>query len=124
MAITRNKKDSFVQIDTSTKQVADIIPPKAGDKPDNKPSAQEKKVKTGFWATTIAEIAKVEWPTWQYVSRWASIIIIFTALISSFLGFFDHIFVGGIKYIECTSQTSDVNYSECGDKFFKYVTFR
>lgn len=124
MAITRTKKDSLVETKLSEKIVTDI---KTTDKETEKnvePKATKTK-KPGFIATTIDELRKVRWPSWQYVLRWSGVIILFTFVFSVSLGFFDHAFTGGIKFVDCTSpQSRNQSIQSCGIELGEFLTFR
>jgi hypothetical protein len=54
-------------------------------------------------------------------------VIIFTVLISLFLGFFDHVFNAGIDFVDCTSPQArgqDTTLEQCGRELGDNLTFR
>jgi preprotein translocase SecE subunit len=127
MPISRSKKDSLVDTQISENVVSDIkteVIKAGGDKGDAKKS-QTKAKKTGFITTTIDELKKVNWPGINYVLRWSGVIIMFTVVVALTLGFFDHLFTGGIKFVDCTSPTGQNQpVKQCGDNLVLYLTFR
>lgn len=127
MPISRTKKDSLVESQLSGKVISDIK--EESPKPEVKETVAEKKVKVekkpGFLRTTFEELRKVDWPSFGYVVRWSSVIILFTIFVALFLGFFDHIFTGTVKFIDCTSiEGRNQNVRDCGVEFGEYITFR
>jgi preprotein translocase SecE subunit len=127
MAITRNKKDSLVDTQMSENVVVDIKPGTTGlkeEQPDT-PKAEKNQKKPGFIRTTIEELKKVQWPSFSYVIRWSGIIIMFTVVISLSLGFFDHLFTGSIKFVDCSSPIGQNQpLQKCGENLVTYLTFR
>lgn len=121
MAIARSKKDAIVDAQIDKKD----IKTKGGK---DLPKKVEKK--KGFIASTIDELKKVEWPTWNYTVRWTSVIIVFTIAISLFLGFVDNVFTGGLKFVDCTTElTQDDDPDDnvlrgCTQDLFEDLTFR
>ncbi len=126
MAITRNKKDSLVDVALTADKVLGDDKKSIGNKLGtqiNKPYKEAKK--PGFIKTTIEELRKVNWPGLSYVLRWSSIIILFTVLVSLSLGLFDHIFTGGMKFVDCTSPSGrKQTVQSCGQELSEYLTFR
>jgi len=125
MAITRTKKGSLVDTKIEDKSLD-----------DKKPIIEEKKVETslenkikpkkkGFIGTTIDELKKSEWPSFNYVLRWSAVIVLFTAVFSVILGGFDSSFNNGVKFIDCTSpkgRNQDVR--GCGTEFLEQLIGR
>ena len=127
MAITRNKKDSLVDAQISENVAVDIKPGTTGLKDDQPTTVEtDKKVKKpGFLQTTIDELKKVDWPRPGYVLRWSGIILMFTAVVALSLGFFDHLFTGSIKFIDCSSPAGQNQpLQKCGENLATYLTFR
>lgn len=121
MAISRSKKDAIVDAQIDSKAVETKSSPEEIKKQEKKP---------GFLASTIAELKKVEWPSRQYTVRWATVIIIFTAGISLFLGAVDGVFTSGLKFVDCTTEisqsddeTSDL-LQGCSQDLLNDLTFR
>lgn len=56
-----------------------------------------------FFGGVVEELKSVKWPTLQYVLRWSSLMVVFTACFSLLLGGSDHVFQNGIKFVDCTS---------------------
>ena len=120
MAISRTKQDAIVdaQIDKEHSTKA----------PETKtPKAQEKK--PGFFKSTITELKKVEWPGAGYVARWTGAVLLFTVVVSLFLGFVDNIFTGGLKFIDCTTELTQEDPGDdvlrgCTQDLFEDLTFR
>ncbi len=121
MAISRSKKDAIVdaQIDkknVETKKSTEVI------------KKQEKK--PGFFRSTVAELKKVEWPTWKYTSRWSAVIVMFTVAISLFLGLVDNVFTSGFKFVGCTTEITQGDgerneiLSGCSQDLLNDLTFR
>jgi preprotein translocase SecE subunit len=127
MAITRNKSDSLVDAQLTENVVVDIKPGTTGmkdDQPDPIKNGKKPK-KPGFIKTTIDELKKVEWPKFDYVVRWSGIIIMFTIVIAIALGFFDHLFTGSIKFVDCTSPAGQNQpLQKCSEDLATYLTFR
>jgi preprotein translocase SecE subunit len=124
MAITRNQA---TLVDTQLNSNAQNVDSKEnGEIIDRKNTS-----KTGFIGSTIDELKKVTWPTFRYVLNWSAVIICFTALFAVSLGLFDHIFTGGVKFVDCTStgfkneQTDkQKKVGECTQQFGNYVVFK
>ncbi len=122
MAIVRTKTDNLAETKIVEVKKTNID----SDKPkENKPIKHKKRKKKGFFGTTLEELKKVNWPSKKYVIIWSTTVIIFTIFFSLFLGFFDHIFNSGLKYIECTSPQGDNNsLDDCNKKLINNLTFR
>jgi preprotein translocase SecE subunit len=130
MAIIRTKQDSL-----SATKLAEAT---SGGKPnqDEEKLANAQKSKgetakkkgnflTNFIATTFEELKKSQWPSFSYVARWGSVIIIFTAIFSLVLGFFDNTFNSGIRFVDCTSTKSrNQSLNSCTTEFLQKVTYR
>ena len=122
MAITRNQA---TLVDTQLNSTAQML-----DK-NNDTDTDFKKRKSGFIGSTVDELKRVSWPTFRYVINWSCVIICFSALFAVSLGFFDHIFTGGIKFVDCTStgykneQTDkQKKFNECSQQFGEYIVFK
>ncbi len=123
MAITRNQA---TLADSQLNSVAQMAENKNTDV-SSIPSGK----RSGFIGSTIDELKKVEWPTLRYVLNWSAVIICFSALFAVSLGFFDHIFTGSIKFVDCTStgfrneQTDkQKKLGECGQQLGEYIAFK
>lgn len=126
MAVVRTKQDSFVTTKIEEKSgfggKSEVV-----KKPESK-----KVVKTkggnflfNFIASTWAELRKSEWPTFKYVTKWGSVIIIFTAIFSVSLGFFDNTFNSAIRFVDCTSPKSRAqDVSKCTTELLEKITYR
>lgn len=119
MAITRKNDTSLVE----TKLNSDI---KVEPLEEGKIPQKSKKIKKPtFLSTTIDELKLVEWPSLKYISRWASVIILFTIVLSLFMGAIDHIFTTGIKFVDCTSpQSGNRTLVECSGELLTNITGR
>jgi preprotein translocase SecE subunit len=134
MAITRKKEDSLVETGLKGKKLDDVKSTgkeeKNGDSPEPKPkdslkgSLKKKKV-AGFLSTTIEELKKVQWPTFNYTIKTTVIIIIFTLVFSSALGLFEHGMTSGVKFVACTTpEGSNQPIEECLDQFKDQLLFQ
>ena len=118
MAITRRNDTSLVE----TKLVSDIKVEPLEEKIQAKPPKTKKPT---FISTTIDELKLVEWPNLKYITRWAGVIILFTIVLSLFMGGIDHIFTTGIKFVDCSSpQSGKRNLAECSTELIKNISGR
>jgi preprotein translocase SecE subunit len=123
MAITRSNKGSI-----ATSEI------KAGQEPDKKaPNAEPASLTDnpnfeapkGFFKSTIAELKKAQWPSFGYVIRWSMIIILFTGIMSSLLGFFDFTLENMLEFVDCTSpQGRSQEVSTCSEELFENMTYQ
>jgi preprotein translocase SecE subunit len=124
MAITRNQASL---VDTQLNSSSQMV-----DKSKKDSELDGKRVKkSSFISSTVDEMKKVSWPSFRYVVNWSCVIICFSALFAVSLGFFDHIFTGGIKFVDCTStgykneQTDkQKKLNECSQQFGDYIVFK
>jgi preprotein translocase SecE subunit len=124
MAITRQKTDSLVEANIAGKS-KNIEPKPLDSKPNSLPKVEKKERKPGFLKTTLEELKLVQWPTWKYVYKWSSIILLFTFVMSISLGLFDRIFTDGVKFVDCTSPAGQKrNVGDCGKDFWTNLTAR
>ena len=70
--------------------------------------AKEEKIqhtkKKGFIASTIAELRLVQWPSLKYTLTWATIVLLFTLILTVFIGGVDKLFTGVFQYTSCTAK--------------------
>ncbi|MEM1312756.1 MAG: preprotein translocase subunit SecE [Patescibacteria group bacterium] len=128
MAITRSKKNSLADTQVSESVAVDV---KSGgsEKKNTSPDVDLKIAKVSkkprLFQSIVEELRKVRWPGPKYVLRWSGIIIMFTAVISLSLGFFDHLFTGGIKFVDCSSEIGQNQpLQRCSENLVNYLTFR
>lgn len=104
MAITNRKKGNLVEASIGSKVVGDV---KKSISPQPEPietkSTTKQTKKKGFLGTTVEELRKVNWPSFQYTVRWSLVIVLFTIVMAIGLGFFDHLFTSGISFVDCFS---------------------
>ncbi len=134
MAITRKKEDSLVETGLTGKKMADVKSTgkdeKKGDSPDPKPKDSlkgglKKKKAASFLRTTIEELKKVEWPTFNYTMKNTVIIIIFTLVFSSALGLFEHGMTSSVKFVACTTpEGSNQPIGDCLNEFRDQLLFQ
>ena len=122
MAITRNQATLADSQLNSTTQITEN---------NNIDTSHGSSRASGFIGSTINELKKVEWPTLRYVLNWSAVIICFSALFAVSLGFFDHVFTGSIKFVDCTStgfrneQTDkQKKLGECSQQLGEYIAFK
>jgi preprotein translocase SecE subunit len=74
----------------------------------------------------VYELKQVNWPSFRYVARWSGIIIIFTLVLGSALGFVDYYSASAIKLIDCTSPVGGKSrpINECLQQLSTDLTFR
>jgi preprotein translocase SecE subunit len=127
MAIARTQKDNISDIEIEKK---DSLGKVEKERTDESKKAKKNQVKVekkpGFFASTLSELKKVQWPGVRYVFNWSITIIIFTAVFSLVIGFADHIFSAGISFANCSSPANEDSRTlqECGDEFVTRITFR
>jgi preprotein translocase SecE subunit len=122
MAITRQKTDSLVEANLNV-AAKDIDPNNLDSNKKVEITGQNSVKKPNFLQTTIEELKLVKWPTWQYVYKWSSIILLFTFVMSIGLGFFDKFFTTGVKFVDCTSIVGKKQtVGECGTQFWADLT--
>jgi preprotein translocase SecE subunit len=130
MAIRQTKANTLGQTELTGKQVD---PNNSASSSDNSlPKKLQKK--RGFFASTIDEMKKVEWPSFLYTRNWAVIIVIFTTFFALSIGLIDHVFDSSLKYVQCTATISSAGssdteensnrYKECGNDLIKNISFR
>jgi preprotein translocase SecE subunit len=131
MAITNRKTNNLVETQLIDKKMEDIKQSLQTDlasqpkQPELSTKPKRKEKKPSFLATTWEEVKKVNWPTLQYTLGWSVTIILFTAIMSISLGFFDHVFTGSIKFVNCTSPQNEAkSIGECSQNFLKYITLQ
>lgn len=131
MAITQRKRSLADESISVSKGDVKDSPEKLGELKEKEGDVKsQKEKKAGFIKTTIAELKKVEWPTWKYTVTWVGIVIVFTIVMSIALGFFDHIFKTNMEYINCTSsykiepEVADKDYKECTQNLFNNLILR
>lgn len=123
MAITRKSESSLV--DSELISEVKTQPLEKNEKIIAKNPKMEKTKKPSFISTTIEELKLVEWPNLSYIWRWASVIIAFTIILAIFMGGIDHIFSGGIKFVDCSSPQSGKRTAlECSQEFFKNLAWQ
>lgn len=128
MAIRQTKANTLGQTELTEKQVEQ----KNSSSDRSLPKKLEKK--QGFFASTIEEMKKVEWPSFRYTLNWSVIIIIFTTFFALSIGFIDHVFDSSLKYVQCTanittaaSNDKDENnnrFRDCNTDLVKNISFR
>ena len=129
MAIRQTKSNTLGQTELTGQNEGKIQSSKY-DK--NLPNKQEKK--KGFFASTIEEMKKVEWPSIRYTANWSMVIIIFTTVFAFSIGLIDHVFESSVKYVQCTAnittsgggdaQENKDRFSGCGTDLVKNISFR
>lgn len=125
MAITRTKKGNLVDTQIVDKAADDKKPDISQSEPLMAVKAMPKTKKKGFFATTIDELKKSQWPSLSYVAKWSGVIIVFTAIFSIVLGGFDHTFNNGVKFIDCTSPKGrNQNVQSCSTEFLEQLIGR
>ena len=125
MAITRTKKGNLVDTKIVDKAADDKKSDLKPETPLKVISTQTKTKKRGFFATTIDELKKSQWPKFSYVLKWSGVIVLFTAVFSLVLGGFDHSFTNGIKFVDCTSPKGrSQNVQSCGTEFLEQLIGR
>lgn|GEM_PF-1880052 len=118
MAITRNQT---TLVDSKLNNAISNNPSGDGLTPKDLPKIKKK----SFISTTADELKLVQWPSIGYVLRWSLTIVIFTALFSIVVGFFDHTFSTGVKFADCTSPKGRAQTVEtCGSEAWEIITFR
>jgi len=124
MAIARTQQDNITDIELEQKDA--LEGKKTDKKASEKPETIKLEKKPGFFTSTINELKKVEWPGLRYVVNWSLAILLFTAVLSLFLGFADHIFSAGISFANCTSPANSDSRTvqECSDELVTKLTFR
>lgn len=128
MAIRQTKANTLGQTELTEKQVEQ----KNSSSDRSLPKKLEKK--QGFFASTIEEMKKVEWPSFRYTLNWSVIIIIFTAFFALSIGFIDHVFDSSLKYVQCTANITTVasndkdennnRFRDCNTDLVKNISFR
>lgn len=77
--------------------------------------------KTGFLRSAIAELRLVQWPSWNYTLSWSLIVLLFTLILTTFVGGVDQVFKSASQYATCTSKaykgTGGSNYNQCLREF-------
>jgi preprotein translocase SecE subunit len=139
MAITQNKKnnlvESVIETDQNSKKMSDIKTSGSTNPPEKstpknfreikKEVDKPKKTYFSFLRTTIEELKKVSWPSFNYVVKWAFVVILFTAIFSVSLGFFDHVFNNSLKFVNCTSYKGrNQPLNDCTKETWQQLTFR
>lgn len=127
MAITVSNQDSLVeskiQETETTKKTDSDSKSSSQDKTDK--AETEKSTKKGFLSTTLAELRKVDWPSWSHVLNWSLIVILFTVMMAIGLGSVDHLFASGLKLIDCTSPQGRAQpLNQCMIEFANNLTWR
>ncbi len=118
MAITRQKTDSLVGVNLAA-AAKDIESNNIDPKKNTEGMGGNTVKKPNFFQTTLEELKMVKWPTWKYVYKWASIILLFTLVMSVSLGAFDKLFTTGVKFVDCTSVVGKKqSIGECGTEFW------
>lgn len=134
MAITRRKEDNLVETGLTGKKLDDVKvggkEDKKSDSPDPKPKdslkgSLKKKKPTSFLRTTVEELKKVEWPTFNYTMKTTVIIIVFTLVFSSALGLFEHGMTSGVKFVACTTpEGSNQPIGDCLNELKDQLLFQ
>lgn len=122
MAITKIQQDALTNIEiqnTSQKN-------KSSSNSNLVDSKDTKGKKKSWFSLLTSEIKVVIWPKFGYVARWSIVIILFTAVFSSILGFVDHILGAGMSYANCNSPANIDRKSqeECTSDLVTKLTFR
>lgn len=100
------------------------------DKKERTKQPKEKAIKNtqkkGFFRSTWEELKLVQWPTWQYTLKWAGIVVLFTLILTVFIGGVDKLFQSGFNYASCTARyyqgTGGSDYEQCGREFLQSFT--
>jgi preprotein translocase SecE subunit len=124
MAVTQTKQDNLVDSKIVDKDTSSLDPNSQEPQQSNSGNSEQPK-KAGFFKTTWWELKKVNWPNFSYVVKWSITVIIFAAVFSLFLSFFDHIFNTGLEYLNCTSpEGGSQDVSTCNQEFFDNLLLR
>jgi preprotein translocase SecE subunit len=123
MAITRSNKGSVATTDIKAATQPNGKVPESTPESPKKSSLENRK--EGFFRSAITEVRKAEWPTFGYVVRWSLVIILFTAVLSSLLGFVDFTFENLLDFVDCTSpQSRGEELQACGQELFENMTYQ
>lgn len=110
MAIINQNKSSLTNTDLGIK-----IDTSGSNKMSDVPDQSKKR---SFIGSVIDELKKVNWPTMRYVVNWSLLVICFTAVFSLILGGADHVFEGGINFVNCSSAKGKArDLGTCGTEF-------